>query len=142
MKFYPDASLIVAAFSEEPMSEQARAWLGRVPPGDLLSSGWCLTETASAMAIKVRTGVLHPDHYGATVDAIRSMLDGASSDIPITSRHFDTATDFIRRSLKPLRGSDALHLAIAAATGVQLWTLDKPMADAGQALALDVRLLA
>ena len=45
------------------------------------------------------------------------------------------------RSAKPLRASDALHLAIAADAGAQLWTLDKPMAEAGQALALDVRLL-
>ena len=141
MKFYPDASLIVAAFADETMSEQARACLSGVAPGDLFSSRWCLTETASAMAIKVRTGVLNADHYGVTVDAARSMLDSASTDIAVTGRHFDTATDMIRRSTKPLRAGDALHLAIAANAGATMWTLDKPMAEAGQALALDVRLL-
>ena len=142
MKSYPDASLIVAAFAEEPMSERARQWLSGVSRGELFSSRWCLTETASAMAIKVRTGALDAERYGETVQAAREVLDSASTDIAITARHFDAATDLIRRSPKPLRGSDALHLSIAADSGVQLWTLDRKMAEAAQPLALDVRLLA
>ena len=141
MKCYPDASVIVAAFAEEPMSEQARRWLSGIAAGELLSSRWCLTEAASAMAIKVRTGVLNREDYGITVDAVRDELDSASNNVAITARHFDAATDLVRRSAKPLRGGDALHLAVAADSGAQLWTLDRKMAEAGQALALNVRLL-
>jgi predicted nucleic acid-binding protein len=139
---YADASLIVAAFSSEPASDAAIAWLEGLAAGDLFTSKWCETEVASAMAIKTRTGDLKPADLKAVIDAVSAMLTESATSIAIDGRHFDAATDLIRRSEKPLRAGDALHLAIGQASGAVIWTLDRGMAAAGQAFGMDVRLLA
>ncbi len=139
---YLDASLLIPLFAQELGSTTARRWLETAAGGELVSSKWCETEAASGFARKVRLGELNSAEGHRAIDAVRRMLADATRMVPIEPRHFDSATDLIRRSQKPLRGGDALHLAIAHAAGATLWTLDRRMADAGQALGLDARLLA
>ena len=69
------------------------------------------------------------------------MIDSAIL-IEVERWHFASAADLLRRCKPPLRASDALHLAIAADAGATLCTLDRRMAEAGQALGLAVELLA
>lgn len=73
---------------------------------------------------------------------ITAMLNASARFIPIGQHHFESAGDLLSRSALPLGSGDALHLAIAAAAGAKLVTLDRRMAEAGLGLGLDVQLLA
>lgn len=106
----------------------------------MLTSKWCETEAASALATKVRTGALPAERYDALLQVIQRWLR-STVNVAIEEHHFVLATRLLAQRTKPLRGGDALHLAIAADAGATLWTLDRKMAEAGQALGLDVRLL-
>lgn len=142
MKAYPDASLLVSAYVDEPASDRAERWLRSLAPGDLASSAWSRTEVASALAKKVRMGALTLFGLESVFGAIQAMLADSAIDVPVEPHHFATAADLVVRSPVPLRAGDALHLAIAAGARVELVTLDRRMAEAGQALGLDTRLLA
>ncbi|MGL4313537.1 MAG: type II toxin-antitoxin system VapC family toxin [Sphingomonas sp.] len=141
MTAYPDASIIVSAFSEERFSDTARAWIAALAPGELVTSKWCMTEVASAMAIKSRTGALKAADFGIVIDAVNDLLAQSAAYLPVEAASFDLATTLIRRSSKPLRSGDALHLAVGSANGATVWTFDHAMAAAGQALGIDARLL-
>lgn len=142
MRVYADASLIVAAVTDETASVASRNWLASLREGDLVSSKWCETEVASALALKVRVGSLDTNQRRPTLGVVRNMLAASAVMVAIDALHFDAATDLLARGDKALRGGDALHLAVAARAGATLFTLDRRMAEAGTALDLDVCLLA
>ena len=133
--------MLVAAFTPEKARLVAVAWLSALKAGELVTSLWCETEVASAVAMKTRTGELAVRDREPVFARVRSGLRERAAFVPIEPDHFDRATDYLRRSERGLRGGDALHLAIAHAAGATLWTLDRKMAEAGQALGLDARLL-
>lgn len=142
MSVYADASLLVAAFTHEVESEPARSWLAQLAPGELIFSGWCETEIASALAMKVRRGELTVAQEKVIAQDVLRLLGVSGTAVSIVEVHFRDAADLIRQSPKPLRGGDALHLSIARSNRATLWTLDKGMARAGEALDLGARLLA
>lgn len=141
MRAYADTSILIAAFTIEASHEIAAAWLAGLEVGALVTSSWCRTEVASGLAIKLRTKQLNEEDHVLVSRQIVVTLNGSASNIAIEDRHCRDATDLIERCRKPLRGSDALHLAIARSAGVPLWTLDRGMAIAGADLSLDVRQL-
>lgn len=141
MKVYADPSLIVSAFTDEVSSAAARAWLGSLSADRLLFSKWCETEIASALAGKVRIGVLAAERRAAVIQGIRDNLHSAATLIHVGAAAFDRATQLLENSQRPLRGGDALHLAIAERAGAALYTLDRRMAEAGAALGLGAHLL-
>ena len=55
---YVDTSVWVAAHTKETRTEDMQAWLGDQAAGTLSISDWVVTEFASALAMKVRMGVL------------------------------------------------------------------------------------
>ena len=142
MRFYADSSLLVSAFTAEPASEKARAWLRDLPLGSLVTSSWCLIEIASALAIKARREEIDESAREPTFRSMEQMLRNGATLIALAESHFTSATSFIRSCDTPLRGPDALHLAIAQSAGAVVWTFDGGMADAGRALGLDTQLLA
>ncbi len=139
---YPDASILISAYTEEPFSDIAEAAIVSVPPGQLVSSFWCRTEVASALALKKRRGEIDALVRTLAMRQIEDLLDTSTTSIAIADAHFASAVSFIRQSVAPLRGPDALHLAIAQSARAMVWTLDRGMADAGRSLGLDIRLLA
>jgi len=141
LKVYADASLIVSAFTDEVSSGASRAWLGSISADIFLFSKWCETEIASALSSKVRAGVWVPEHRVLVMQGIRDILGPSAQSIAIGPADFDRATALLEHSGKPLRGGDALHLAIAERAGAALFTLDRRMAEAGLGLGLDVHLL-
>lgn len=137
MTVYADTSIIISAYVDEVASDVAEAWLASLKPQELVSSPWCLTESASALAGKVRAGALTSQSRRRAFAAIRALLLGVAIGL-VENRHFEQAADLLSRSKRPLSAADALHLAIASDVGATLWTLDRRMAEAGQALGLDV----
>jgi hypothetical protein len=142
LSVYPDASLIVSAYVEEVTSELAERWLASLSADRLATSAWCSTEIASALAKKVRMGSITSSGLDRALGAIAMRLAAHAKIIPVEQRHFDIAAGFALRSRVMLRAGDALHLAIASEAGTELVTLDRKMAEAGQALGLGTRLLA
>lgn len=141
MRTYPDPSLIISAFVDEPNTKQSRVFLHDIPGGDLIASWWTDTEVTSALGIKARLGTITPNARLTVRAAIRSILNASATIVTPLADDFREASLMMERGSKPLRGGDALHLAIAHRVGATLWTLDRRMAEAGQALGLDARLL-
>ena len=134
---YLDTSVLLAAVLDEPNSEAARGLLSR--HDELSGSDWLMTEVASALGIKDRTGRLAPGGRQRALAACRAVLANSVTMLEVTGATCRAATALIECS--SLRGGDALHLAVAKAHGAVVWTLDQGMAEAGQALGLDTRLL-
>lgn len=142
MTVYPDPSLIVAAFVDEPNTALAKGFLIGLPSGGVLTSWWTYTEITSALGVKSRTGSLDAELRPNVLFEIRAALRKATVTIALVAGDFETASSFMENSDVPLRGGDALHLAVARRHDATVWTLDRRMAEAGQALGLGTRLLA
>ncbi|MGQ2990394.1 MAG: type II toxin-antitoxin system VapC family toxin [Brevundimonas sp.] len=137
--FYLDASLLVAAVTAEPRHAFAKDWL-RQHQSELSISSWCLTEVASALSLKARTGQITPHDRSVAARQIELMRNTFLLSAPIEETHFFAATRFIGRTDK-LRAGDALHLAIAADYGLEVVTLDRGMAESAATLSVDCMLL-
>lgn len=134
---YLDASVAVALLAVEPSSERIAAWLLERPVGSLCISAWGHTEVASALALKVRTGALSLDQRAASLARWRTMREQSFVDIPVLPAHFDAAADYMADPMLGLRAGDALHLAIAAAGGHRVVTLDDTLLAAASAFGVD-----
>jgi predicted nucleic acid-binding protein len=94
---------------------------------------------ASALAKKVRLGALSPEQLALVAAAYRASVDSSFSVIEPKRSHFFSATRLLDRPEIGLRSADAPHLAIAAANGLTVATLDAGMARAGATLGIATR---
>jgi uncharacterized protein len=130
---YLDASLLVALFTNDPLTTRADTFL-RANPSVLIVSDFAAAEFSSVIARHVRT------------------KDITKNDARIVFSHFDTWTALttqraligagdiiaaevlLRRLDLALRTPDALNIAIAQRTGATLVTFDKKMAAAARVI--------
>lgn len=141
-RIYPDTAIIVSAYTEEISTALADDWMRSIGGDQLMTSPWIDTEIAAALAGKARAGVIAPRERDALLTIIRESLSRSATLVAVHHGHFVAAADLLARSPKPLRAGDALHLAIANEAGATLWTFDRAMTEAGQALGLDAHRLA
>ena len=134
---YFDTSAIVPAFVREPTTERVQALIGAQGGENLAISAWTLTEFSSALALKLRTGAIAAETF-ASVLAEWTTFTASVGFLEVDDRAFRDAAALCQRHDLGLRAGDALHLAIAAAHGCTLVTLDARLAKAAPELGVPV----
>jgi len=137
--FYLDASVVVASVTRELRTSDVQEWWER-QRADITFSSWTLTESISALSIRLRQGSVTADEKHNAVRFVRR-IPNSYQRIPITEAHFLSAMRYADQHELGLRSGDALHVAIAADFDQTLVTLDKKMAGAAAKLGIAVLLL-
>ncbi len=125
---YVDTSALVALIVNEPHSAAVTAWYARAK-GGLVSAVWCMTEFASALGIKQRTGQLDPAQAETAWATFGRLAANDLQLLPLEAAHFHRAAVMVLEASSALRAGDALHLACAEQAGAKsIATLDEVMA--------------
>ena len=137
---YVDTSVLVPLFLNEPHSAAVADWYSR-EKGELVSAAWCVTEFASALGIKQRTGAINTQQAQEAWTSFKRMVAADLSLITVQQSHFNRAAELVLDVTSSLRAGDALHLACAEAAGADhLATLDEVLAR--NAKRLKIKLIA
>lgn len=121
---YLDTSVVVAALTSEAKTERVQRWLSEQPEHSLFTSEWTLTEFSSAMSRKLRTREIDEALRAEALMLFYQMCDEALSIVQVSSAAFRNAARLTDHHATPLRAADALHLAVCAARGAVLCSLD------------------
>ncbi len=111
---YVDTSALVVLFAREVRADALLGWLARRPRLQLCVSDWTITEFASALAMKLRRGVLGEQ---AMADAWLEFDNACGSLLQVATTSSDDFGNAARLCLQVdggLRSGDALHLAVAS----------------------------
>jgi hypothetical protein len=133
---YLDTSAAVPLFIPEPSSDLIDKWFGGcdIP---IISSDWIITEFASALSSKERSGMLSARNAKAAWRNFEAFCQAGLRLVPMNRQAFEEAAKMVRQPAHRLRSSDALHLAVALEIGVQsIATLDTIMASNAKRLRI------
>ena len=125
---YLDTSAAVPLFVAEHASDAMDRWISgcEIP---IVSSDWIVTEFASALSIKERSGMLGARDAKAAWRNFELFCRSGLRLAPVSRRAFEEAAKMAREPAHGLRSSDALHLAVAREIGAKpIATLDATMA--------------
>lgn len=133
---YVDTSVLVPLFLNEPHSAAAMAWYAR-EKGELVAAAWCVPEFASALGIKLRTGVIDAQQAQSAWMRFERMVASDLRLLPVEPAHFRRAAELVLDAASALRAGDALHLACAEAAGAKhMATLDDVLGRNAQRLKI------
>ena len=122
---YVDTSVFVSLLTRENKTSDVNTWYSSCTQ-PLVSSAWCVTEFASALALKQRTGQLTEESCSEAWEQFQTLCKRDLTLLPAASMHFYQAALAILKSPASLRAGDALHLAIALENKTQgLVSLDE-----------------
>ncbi len=129
MSCYIDTSVLVALCTNEDETARVNKWYSNFS-GKLVSAIWCITEFASALGIKQRTGQLNNGQAAKAWEDFQQLCDSDINLLLLESAEYYTAATMAFDAKKTLRAGDALHLACAQKYGISsIATLDKIMAE-------------
>lgn len=137
MSIYLDASVLVSLFSNDALTGRADAVL-RTNPAILIVSDFAATEFASAIARRVRMGLLTADDARAAFSAFDVWTARHAGLAQTTTSDVASAAGFLRRLELTLRAPDAINIAIAQRVDADLLTFDDQMAAAARTLGTSV----
>lgn len=125
---YFDTSAAVPLFVREPASAAVDAWF-ETCSDPLLSSDWIVTEFASALSIKERSGMLGAKDARAAWRGFEAFCESGLRLIAVSRQAFKEGARLARQQSHGLRAGDALHLAVALEVGAKaIATLDATLA--------------
>lgn len=125
---YVDTSVLVALYTREAKSAAVSKWYSTCTD-DLASAVWCVTEFASALGIKQRTGQMTADESRHAWTQFERMCANDLQLLPVEPATFHRAAVLTFDTVAGLRAGDALHLAAAIdAKAKSMATLDDVLA--------------
>lgn len=133
---YVDTSVLVPLFLNEPHSVAVANWYAR-EKGELAAAAWCVTEFASALGIKQRTGAVDAQQAQDAWARFERLVAADLRLIPVAPADFHRAAKLVLDASSALRAGDALHLACAEAAGARhMATLDDVLSRNAQRLKI------
>jgi uncharacterized protein len=126
-RVYIDTSVLVSAFSNEPLQTVAMALLRAPQWEQVCISDWTVAEFTCAMHAKVLRGETPPEVAHTIGQTLKNLItQGALHRIAVLREDY-TAVQRVVPGLNCLvRGADALHLAVAARSNITHFaSLDK-----------------
>lgn len=125
---YVDTSVLVALCTQEAKTSDALKWYENCTD-EMVSAAWCVTEFASAMGLKQRTGQLNEEQAQAAWVLFERVCANDLQLLPVDTMTFHKAAVLTMKSAAGLRAGDALHLACAMeAKAKRMVTLDVVLA--------------
>ena len=125
---YVDTSVLVALCTNEAKTVDVVNWYAACTD-ELASAAWCVTEFASALGIKQRTGQLTESQAQAAWVKFERMCANDLQLLPVEATTFHKAAMLTMNVAEGLRAGDALHLACAMqAKAAGMVTLDVVLA--------------
>jgi predicted nucleic acid-binding protein len=125
---YVDTSVLVALCTNEAKTADVTKWYAACTD-ELASAAWCVTEFASALGIKQRTGQLTELQAQAAWVKFERMCANDLQLLPVEAMTFHKAAMLTIDAAAGLRAGDALHLACAMEAKAQgMVTLDTVLA--------------
>jgi uncharacterized protein len=109
---YVDTSVLVALHLNEPNSKLAEHWYATCEQ-PMVSAIWCVTEFASALGIKLRTGQINAEQSTAAWARFEKQCSNDLQLVSIEASTFHNAALLALNSGSKLRSGDSLHLACA-----------------------------
>jgi len=129
---YVDTSVLVALCTHEAKTADAVKWYGDCAE-ELASAAWCVTEFASALGLKQRTGQLTEPQAQTAWVKFERMCANDLNLLPVEPMTFHKAAMLTMDAAAGLRAGDALHLACAMEAKVAgMVTLDSVLAKNAQ----------
>ena len=133
---YVDTSVLVPLFLNEPQSVSVANWYAR-EKSELIAAVWCIPEFASALGIKLRTGVIDAHQAQGAWTRFGRMMAADLRLLPVEPANFHRAAELVLDAASALRAGDALHLACAEAAGAKrMATLDDVLSRNAQRLKI------
>jgi hypothetical protein len=124
MVCYVDTSVLVALCVNEPKSEGVSRWYAK-SKDKLVSSAWCVTEFASALGIKQRTGQITTEEAQIAWQNFQRLCTNDLTLLPPDTDTFHKAAFLTLDAATGLRAGDAVHLTSALQANVKrMATLD------------------
>ena len=121
---YVDTSVLVALCTNEAKTADVVKWYANCIE-ELASAAWCVTEFASAMGLKQRTGQLTQEQARTAWMQFEKVCANDLLLLPVETTTFHKAAVLTLEASAGLRAGDALHLACAIQAKAQgLVTLD------------------
>lgn len=125
---YVDTSVLVALCTNEAKTADVVKWYANCIE-ELASAAWCVTEFASAMGLKQRTGQLTQEQARTAWMQFEKVCANDLLLLPVETTTFHKAAVLTLEASAGLRAGDALHLACAMQAKAQgLVTLDVVLA--------------
>lgn len=109
---YVDTSVLVALCTHEGKSADVLKWYAGCTE-ELASAAWCVTEFASAMGLKQRTGQLTQEQAQTAWMQFERVCANDLQLLPVDVMTFHKAALLTMDAAAGLRAGDALHLACA-----------------------------
>lgn len=125
---YVDTSVLVALCTNEEKTADVVNWYADCTE-ELASAAWCVTEFASAMGLKQRTGQLTQEQAQTAWMQFERICANDLQLLPVEATTFHKAAVLTMDASAGLRAGDALHLACAMQAKAQaMVTLDAVLA--------------
>ena len=125
---YVDTSVLVAMCTHEAKTADVVKWYADCTE-ELASAAWCVTEFASAMGLKQRTGQLTQEQAQTAWMQFERVCANDLQLLPVEVTTFHKAAVLTLDASAGLRAGDALHLACAMQAKAQgMVTLDAILA--------------